>query len=136
VNNSLRRSEELAQLRLILGRHVRVDVFSVKDHAAAVGRLRGEVRSPGTSVCGTASLNRKTARRWCDRTRTQTPLGRRDDVDVASILAKRQELWRLRQIVVPEIVMHEPKVPQPLARACIERHQAVAEQVVPWWLPP
>src|SRR4029453_201238 len=42
-------------------------------------------------------------------------LGRlRDDVDGAAVLTERQELRRLREVVVPQIVMYELMVPEPL----------------------
>ena len=54
----------------------------------------------------------------------------RDDVDVAPVLTKRQQLRRLREVVVPQIVVHELLMPEPLAGARVERDQTVAEQVV------
>src|SRR5690606_5488850 len=54
----------------------------------------------------------------------------RDDVDASAVSFDRQKLWGLRQVVVPEIVMHQLLVPEPLAGAGVQRDERIAEQVV------
>src|SRR5207253_7477305 len=54
----------------------------------------------------------------------------RDDVDVATVMPEGEQLRRLREVVIPQIVMDGLEVPQPLARPRIEGDDAVAEQVV------
>src|SRR5690606_12232002 len=53
----------------------------------------------------------------------------RDDVDAPAFVRNGQELRRGREVVVPEIVMHGLEVPEPLARAHVERDETVAEQI-------
>ena len=55
--------------------------------------------------------------------------GLRHDVHVAAVLPDRQQLGRLRQVEVPQVVVNELVMPEPLAGARVERHQAVGEQV-------
>ena len=52
-----------------------------------------------------------------------------DDVAVAPVLADGRQLRRRAGIQVPEIVVHELEVPQPLAGARVERDDRRAEQV-------
>src|SRR5687768_7192875 len=56
--------------------------------------------------------------------------GLRDDVDGLAVVLHRQQLRRGRIVVVPQIMMDDLEMPQPLARSCVEGEQAVAEQVV------
>src|SRR5262249_34835956 len=56
--------------------------------------------------------------------------GLRHDVDIAAVVAGGQELGCPRGIVGPQIMMDGLEVPEALSGAGIERHQAVAEQVV------
>src|SRR5207248_4533964 len=53
----------------------------------------------------------------------------RDDVDIAPALADGQQLRRLGQVVVPQIVMHQLVMPDAFAGARVERHERVAEQI-------
>src|SRR5206468_3380151 len=53
----------------------------------------------------------------------------RDDIDIAAVLADRQQLRRLGQVVVPQIVMHQLVMPNAFAGARVERHERVAEQI-------
>ena len=52
-----------------------------------------------------------------------------DGVDRLAVVANRDQLWRGIVVVVPQIVVHHLKMPQRLSGACIQREQAVAEQV-------
>src|SRR6516164_3594904 len=54
----------------------------------------------------------------------------RDHVGIAAALPDRQQLRRLGQVVVPQIVMHQLVMPDAFAGACVERHERVAKQVV------
>ena len=53
-----------------------------------------------------------------------------DNVHVASVVTHGQELGRIREVVVPQIVVDGLEVPQALACLRVERHQAVREQIV------
>ena len=57
-------------------------------------------------------------------------LVRRDDhVAVAAVVTDGRQLRRRARVEVPEVVVHELEVPEPLAGARIERHDRRAEEV-------
>ena len=57
-------------------------------------------------------------------------LGRRNhDVGLATVVHDGDEIWRGREVVVPQAMMGHLEVPHALARTCVETKQRLAEQV-------
>ena len=54
----------------------------------------------------------------------------RDDVHRLAVVLHREQLGAGGRIVIPQIVMHELKMPEAFAGVKVEREQAVAEQIV------
>jgi hypothetical protein len=59
-----------------------------------------------------------------------------DDIDGAAVLTDRQQLRRLRQVVIPQVVMHELPMPDASAGACVKGHERIAKEVVALRSPP
>ncbi len=56
-------------------------------------------------------------------------LGRlRHDVDRLTVVLHREQLRRGGQIVIPQVMMHRLKMPQPFSGARVQRQQAISEQ--------
>ena len=93
----------------------------------------GDVCSPGTSDCGTRALLDRPDRlaALAIEHEQEAVLRRlRDDFARAAAVADRQQLRRLRQVVVPKIVVHELLMPEPAAGARVERDERVREEIV------
>ena len=56
--------------------------------------------------------------------------GLRHHVHILSIVLDGEQFRRDRKIIIPQIVMDQLKVPQPLASARVQREQRIPEQVV------
>ena len=92
----------------------------------------GQDCSPGTSLLGTGRSSIGHSGSPVTRSNTNTKpdlVGLSDNIDHLSVVPHRQQLGSGRGIVIPQIVMHRLKMPEPFAGAQIEREQAIAEEI-------
>ena len=132
------RPQPRAQLVLRLLRQVRVDVLLGERLLGKRRRLRRERLRGGRPLAGHVGLRNRPLLDRPDRLAglpiedVEEPLLRRlrDDLARLAVLADRQQLGRLRNVPVPEVVVNELLMPDPLAGAGVDRDERVGEQVV------
>ena len=93
----------------------------------------GDARSPGTSDCRDRSLfdrPDRLARHTVEREHEALFCYLCDRLDPLAVNRDIEEIRRCRQVVIPETVVHELVVPDPLARLDIEAHKRFREQIV------
>jgi hypothetical protein len=93
----------------------------------------GEACSPGTSEAGTGRSSIGQTGSPVRRSKANTKpclVGLHHRRDRLAVLGDGHQLGSVGQVVVPQVVVNDLEVPQPLAGARVEREQRVAEQVV------
>src|SRR5690606_1635046 len=132
------RAQDLADALLVLVGDVRVDVVLGERHAREGRRCgRNRLRRRGALAGHVRSRHRplldgpdRLARVALEDVDIALLARLRDDVDLAAVAADGEQLRRLWEIEVPEIVMNRLEVPEPLTGPGIEGENAVAEQIV------
>ena len=98
---------------------------------ASSERLRCELHSPGRrSRTGPPRSARSAARLSIEDVEEPLLRGLRNDLPRLAVLADRQQLGRLRNVEIPQVVVNELLMPDPLAGARVDGDKRVGEQVV------